>query len=336
MNLGALLLGACVLGLGACTPAPAVVPSALPVTVGGPPPPYGFWGMNGHLSPAGLDDLSKRFRLTIFQTATADPSWAVHTLLPMARASGVKVTLRTTADHSAYTTNGDFDLDAWKARLAPWAGSGVQAFIDDGTLVGHMLLDDIANFDRRDPDAADLDEMARYSKELLPGLMTYVRQKASAMPIPGDTSGGRYVYLDACVNQYKSAEGSVTSYAASEAAQARRLGLGIINGLNIANGGDGSSGQPGWGAGRHAMSASEITDYGTVLSAVPECGMFLNWEYDGEERWSDGTVGSAYFNRPDLQAALAGLGARVADHRPVPLLKPPVKPPPLAQPEMLP
>lgn len=283
------------------------------------PPLVGFWGLNGHTSPEGFDDLKRRFGLSVFQVACSDPEYAVSTLLPMARAAGVKVTLRLTPDHTAYTTLGSFDLARWKEALDIWAGSGVQAFIEDGTLVGHMLLDDIKNFERRDPDAADLDEMARCSKRLFPGLMTYVRQRASEMPAP---RRGRYVYVDAAVNQYQAFEGEVGVYAAHEAADAKALGLGVINGLNIADGGDGSSGQAGYRPGRYAMSAAEILHYGSVLAAVPGCGMFLNWEYDGEERWSDGTVGSTYFDRPELSAALLQLSRQVAAHPPVPLLKP--------------
>ncbi|MDP2307590.1 MAG: hypothetical protein Q8P18_16325 [Pseudomonadota bacterium] len=270
---------------------------------------YGFWGLNGFVNPSGLGYVHQTFGLTVFQMASDNPTWAVGTLLPMVKAAGVRITLRMTPDHGAYTTHGDFDLGAWKAHVADWEGSGVQLFIDDGTLVGHMLLDDIANFAGQNPTAAELDEMARYSNELLPGLMTYVREKATAMPVPSD---GRYRYVDAIVNQYTAADGDVEVYAAAQAARAAALDLGVINGLNIADGGDGSSGQPGWRPGRHAMSAAEITTYGAVLATVPTCGMFLNWEYDGEERWADGSVGSAWFDRPPLRTALATLADLVA------------------------
>ncbi len=284
------------------------------------PPLYGFWGLNGFVSPSGLNDLKLRLGLTTFETATSDPHWGVTGLLPMAKSAGLHVGLRLTDDHEAYTTAaGDFDLAAWKAQVAPWGGSGVQAYIDDGTLVGHMLLDDVVNFEGRDPDAADFEEMARYSKELMPGLMTFVRQKASALPIP---EGGRYVYLDANVNQYEHMEGMVEYYAANEAETARRLGLGVINGLNIADGGDGSAGRPGYRAQHHPMTAAEITAYGTVLAKVPACGMFLNWEYDDQELWSDGSIGAEYFREPELQAALLSLGKLVAKHPHVTLLKP--------------
>lgn len=286
----------------------------------GPPTPYGFWGLNGYQSVESLRDLNQRLELTIFQTASEDPRWPVGTLLPRAREAGVKVTLRFTGYHEHYVNGDDFDLAAWKAMLAPWADAGLQPFIDDGTLAGHMLLDDIVNFEGRDPDAADLDEMARYSKELLPGLMTYVRQKATGLPVP---ESGRYVHLDACVNQYEAMEGDVTTYAATEAARAEALGLGVINGLNIADGGDGSSGHDGYRPAHHAMSAAEIARYGAVLAAVPTMGMFLNWEYDGEEQWADGTIGASYFNEPELAAALAELGRSVARHPHVELLRDP-------------
>ncbi len=282
--------------------------------------PFGFWGLDGYLSASGLEDVEGRFGATVFQGFSADPDWAVGTLLPMAEAAGMTVTLRMTGGPSYYTTDGSFDIDKWKAMLDPWVGSGVQEYIDNGTLVGHMILDDINNYEVRDPTAADLDELARYSKEQLPGLMTFVRKQASELPVP---DGGTYSYLDAAVNQYKASEGDVTTYAEAERDAAVSLGLGVINGLNLANGGDGSSGQQGWGgSGTYAMSAAEIMTYGAVLVAVPECGMILNWEYDGEERWPDGTVGADYLDGSDVQAALAAVAREAAAHDKVELLRP--------------
>ena len=280
--------------------------------------PYGFWGLNGHWEAEQLATLREEKGMTVFQTASTDRAWTVETLLPAARAAGVSVTLRLTGDHPCYTHDGDFDVHAWKAMLAPWAGAGLQPFIDDGTLAGHMLLDDIHNFPGEDPTAAELDEMARYSKRLLPGLMTYVRERATRMPEP---ERGTYVHVDACVNQYRVQHGGIEAYAREESARAAELGLRVIHGLNIADGGDGSSGQPGWGEGRWAMSAEEIRRYGAVLLEDPSCGMFLNWEYDALELWSDGSLGAAYFDQPEVEAALSELGGLAAEHPSVPLLK---------------
>ncbi|HNC98138.1 MAG TPA: hypothetical protein PKW90_18545, partial [Myxococcota bacterium] len=132
------------------------------------PMPYGYWGLNGFVNPEGLALIQQRIVLTTFQSATSDPDYAVRFLLPQVKAAGLKLSLRLTDDHEAYTTaEGDFDLSAWKNQLSRWKDSGIQQYIDDDVLIGHMLLDDITNFSGRDPDAADLEEMARYSKELM-------------------------------------------------------------------------------------------------------------------------------------------------------------------------
>jgi hypothetical protein len=274
------------------------------------PIPYGFWGLNGYISEEGLQDVQERFGVSIFHTSTRHPNYATTDLLPLVRESGLRVNLRLTGDHSHYITpTGDFDLDAWMDMLDPWADSGVQEFIDDGTLASHMLLDDIGNFAGVPPDAETLEAMAEYSKALLPGLKVLVRERATELPWP---ESGRYVHVDGAINQYRALDGDVETYALAEAERAELLELDIVNGLNIADGGDGSSGQPGWTEGSFAMSAEEITRYGTVLSGIPGCTMFLNWEYDGEERWSDGSLGSDYFDQDDLQAALLGISLRLA------------------------
>lgn len=273
-------------------------------------PLYGFWGLNGFWETPSLLDMHQRTGMSLYQVACADPVIALQIMLPQARAAGIRMTLRMTGDHGRYTrSDGRFDLHAWKAQLSPWAGTGVQEFIDDGTLVGHMLLDDIHTFPGGGPDAAEIEEMARYSKSILPNLMTYVRERATAMPEP---RGGQYTVLDACVNQYKNLDGPVEPWAREQAERSRELGLGIINGLNLCDGGDGRSGQPGWRKDRWAMSAEEITAYGTVLAQVEGMGMFLNWEYDAEEPWTDGSIGADYLRQPEHEQALRELGELVA------------------------
>jgi len=282
---------------------------------------YGYWGLNGYVSPEGLADVQSRLGASIFHTSTRSPNYALRTLLPMAQAADMRVTLRLTGDHQHYTdAHGDFDVEAWKRQLEPWAAaaSELAPYIEDGTLFAHMLLDDIRTWEGTNPTGDELDEMARASKEALPGLATFVREHATRMPIP---SSGQYKQVDAIVNQYRHREGDVQEYTRKEVARARTLDVRIIHGLNIANGGDGSSGQPGWQQGRFAMSADEIRHYGAVLASPPDVSLFLNWEYDGEERWSDGSVGSDWFDKPELQAALVELGERIKAHPGPPLVK---------------
>lgn len=303
----------------ACAPGLAEAPGAAAVGV-----PYGFWGLNGALTGEGLSDVNQRFQANVVHTAHRDPQQVVEALLPMARTAGFRVTLRLTGDHPVYTApDGSFDLDLWKASLARWAPAAhaLGPYIADGTLAAHMILDDIHNFTGRDPTAADLDEMARISEVLLPGLPTFVREKATGLPLP---RGGRYRHLDACVNQYKAMEGDAGAWAHREAARARELGLQVIQGLNIANGGDGSAGRPGWGPGKFPMSGEEIRRYGPALLGPGGVSMFLNWEYDREERWHDGSVGADWIDQPAQRAALAELGALLARTPVTPLLASPV------------
>jgi len=279
-----------------------------------PPIPFGLWGLNGFHTAEGLRQVEEQFGIAVFHTSTHVPSWGVGTMLPMARSAGLRVNLRMAGDHHWYTDGeGNFDLAAWKAMLEPWRDSGVQEFIDDGTLAYHLLLDDISTFEGRSPTGDELEEMARYSKSVLPGLKVAVREEAARMPVP---VRGSYEFLDAAFNQYVSWYGDVEEYAFVNEAAAHRLGLELVNGLNIADGGNGSSGQPGWSETRWAMSAAEIVQYGYVLSAVPDCALFMAWEYDGEELWSDESVGSDYFDRPENTAALYWLGRRLAGEDP--------------------
>jgi hypothetical protein len=305
------LLGACTLLSPSASPppaAPVVIPSDL--APASSPVPFGFWGLNTFLTPAGLADVKARTGLTVVQLATSGAGYTLGTLLPLMRESGVRITLRLTGDHEFYTTrNGDFDLAAWKVALDQWNPADLAPFVADGTLAGHMLLDDIVNFEGHDPTAAELEEMARYSRARLPGLMVYVREEAQRMPKP---AGGRYQYVQFAVNQYTTRRGEVQAYTDDNMRASREMGLGVINGLNIADGGDGSSGQPGWGKGFWAMSPDEIRRYGSVLATQEGVSMFLCWEYDGAERWSDGSIGADYFRRPDVEAALRDLGRLVA------------------------
>jgi len=276
--------------------------------------PFGFWGLNGYHSAEGYADVQERLGATIFQVAQEGPNYTVNTFLPVVRDAGLQVTLRLAGDHPSYTTDGSFDIGKWKANLARWQGSGIQEFVDDGTVAWHMILDDITNWSwlhgGNDPTGDELEEMARYSQEILPGLPTFVRQRATVLPVP---SAGRYEWLDACLNQYRASDGDASAYAWNEHARALELGLGVMNGMNICDGGNGESGQTGWRPDKFAMSAGEILTYGAALLAVPDLELFLCWEYDGEELWADGvTVGSDYFDQPALQDALHELGAMAA------------------------
>lgn len=280
--------------------------------------PYGFWGLNGFIDAPGLLSVQDDFNSTVFQVASTGPNYTVNTLLPLVRDAGMSVTLRMTSQPTTYFES-DFDLDQWKTDLDRWDSIDLTDFIEDGTLVGHMLLDDIHNYSyvsgSIDPTAAELDEMARYSEEKFPGLLTYVRENATDMPVPLD---GTYADLDAIVNQYNAyVDGDITTYATVEVAKANELNVGSIQGLNIVDGGNGDSGVEGSRSGRYAMTAAEIAEYGETLLSVDNVLMFLMWEYDGEQtEWLDETYtyGNTYFDEPALQQALYNLGIVAAEY----------------------
>ncbi|MCP4805730.1 MAG: hypothetical protein GY884_10335 [Proteobacteria bacterium] len=271
---------------------------------------YGFSGLNGFQDEPGLEDVHERFHLSAFHTSTRSPNYAEQSLLPLVEEENLSVNLRLVGGPEYYTDgSGDFDLEAWKAELEPWRDADLDDFIDDGTLAHHMMLDDLSAFSGRGPTASELDEMAAFSDDVLPGLDCAVREEPADLPVP---SSGTYEHLAASAAQYRSQDGDVEEFALLQMQVAADLGIGLITGMNLADGGDGSRGQPGWDEGNWAMSAQEITFNGHVLTGVPEVRMVISWEYDGEEAWSDGTIGADYFDEGEVAEALEALGARAA------------------------
>ena len=211
--------------------------------------------------------------------------------LAEARRLGVKAMLRLTGGHPHYTNSrGDFDLAMWKARMARYArpsniAADIQPYINNGTLAVHMILDDIYNFEGKDPTRDDLDEMARFSKTILPGLPCFVRKELSGLP----QGGYGYKHLDGAINQWTLRRGDPVAWFDEQAARAAETGMRIINGLNLTTGGAGLSGtsqscsfaDPLW-PGTCTMGPDEIRRIGAAAlserrEAMP-CASF-SWRY---------------------------------------------------------
>ncbi|HEX6104723.1 MAG TPA: hypothetical protein VFZ26_04025, partial [Gemmatimonadales bacterium] len=79
--------------------------------------------------------------------------------------------------------------------------------------------------------------------------------------------------------------------------------LGLMMGMNVLDGGNGSSGIPGWSKGKYAMSASEIRKYGSALLAHSYVCGFYNWSHDSE-----------YYGRSDIRSAMSDVAARARKH----------------------
>jgi hypothetical protein len=145
---------------------------------------------------------------------------------------------------------------------------------------------------------SDVEAAAQYSKELWPSLPTFIRSPMAYLQGKSD-----WVYLDAGWEQYSVDEGPAAAFIGGEAAIARRLGLGLVAGLNVLDGGTGASGIPGYSRGKWAMSAEEVRDYGAALLAEAGVCAFFTWKYE-----------PSYFGRADVRQALAALGELAASH----------------------
>jgi hypothetical protein len=137
---------------------------------------------------------------------------------------------------------------------------------------------------------AEIEEMAKYSKEIWPTMVTYIRV------FPEYLLGGQYPHLDALWFQYLDRWAPLDGFIQKHFADVRKLGLKIIPGLNVINGGTATSGIPGRKPGKYGMSAAEIREWGGALLAQPDLCAFLLWEYDEN-----------YFARPDIKAAVQEL-----------------------------
>ena len=177
------------------------------------------------------------------------------------------------------------------------------SYIADGTIVAHFLVDE-PHFDGRwggqvIPQAT-LEEAAKHSKLRWPNLLTVVNAPANWLASAPVT----YVHLDAGWAMFRSkTSSSPGGYAAQQVKRAKSKGLGLVAGLNVLDGGDGSSGIRGTQPRTWAMSAAELREYGSALLAQSYVCAFSMW------RFSD-----SYYNRADVKSAMAELSAKARSH----------------------
>lgn len=221
--------------------------------------------------------------------------------LAAAKARGAHVVVNFAGGGQGFTdASGHFDFDGWRARVdrfAPMA-SQINSYVNDGTLLAFLIIDEpfvkMRWGNERVP-MPTLDQMAQYSKSIFPGLTTVV---GSA---PTSLQGYSWRYLDAGWAQYTAKKGTANDFASTESAAAQAEGLGLIVGLNISKGGDGSSnfGEPR----QWSMTGKEILDYGHALLARPNACAFISWDYR-----------PAVVERPDVWAALQELAEDASKH----------------------
>jgi hypothetical protein len=226
-------------------------------------------------------------------------------VLQAIKAKGGRLVLKMVMGDDKYVkTNGVFSLTKWKALVDRFRKVNLNPYIEDGTLVGHFIIDEPHRAAKWGTviSQATVEGMAQYSKQFWPNLPTLARVVPSWLA----SAPVSYRALDAGWLQYASGKGDAAQMVASETAIARNKGLGLVVGLNILDGGNGSSGVRGWRRGFWAMSASEIRNYGTaLLKQTYACG-FYNWTYQ--------YFGPTYYARADIKSALTDLSNQARSH----------------------
>ena len=221
-----------------------------------------------------------------------------------ARSKGGRVVIKLSKGRDSYVKNGDgtFSLSKWKSLVSRYRSVNLDPYIRDGTIIGHYLIDEphrAARWGGRPISQKTLEEMAQYSKQLWPGMSTLVRVVPSWLT----SASVSYRHLDAGWAQYTVGKGDAARWVAAEAAAAKRKGLGLVVGLNVINGGNGSSGIRGSRTGEWSMSATEIRKYGAAMLGESHACAFFSWQHDTE-----------YFSRSDIRSAMADVSQKAKVH----------------------
>ena len=196
------------------------------------------------------------------------------TTLAGIKSRGGKVFLNLTGYHKYYVdSDGHFSFTKWKERLNMFRSIDFSSYIKDGTIIAHFLIDepnDASNWGGRQVPQSTLEAMAKYSKQLWPGMATVVRDESTYLA----KWTGTYVYLDGAWAQWVARKGDPLDFIRRNVADAQKKGLSLVTGLNTAKGYYGSR-----------LSASLIKSAGSALLSSSYPCAFISWEYGGEEAY---------------------------------------------------
>jgi hypothetical protein len=201
-------------------------------------------------------------------------------------------------DDQLQNADNTFSYSKWKALVDLYRPLNIKPYITDGTIIGMLLVDEPENTHKWGGKVipySTIEAMAKYVKQIWPTMTVFVR----APPTWLAKSSITYTYLDAGWIQYGAYKGNVSTWVAAEVAAAKAKRLGLMAGLNVLDGGNGSSGIRGWLSYRWTMSAAEIKNYGTVILNQPYICGFLTWTYLYQ--------GQDYFNRTTVKTSMTTL-----------------------------
>ena len=243
-------------------PPPSEDPPPPPSEDPPPPPAPGALPFGLAMAPATVSDWSS----SVYK---ATPS-GLPTRLSQAGSNQVRLIVMLASMARVKNADETFNLTKWKSEVDRYRTMSLGTAIGNRTFYLHYLVDQ--------PNCAScwggqaipwstVDEMARYSKSIWPGLATVARVA------PSDLAGAtfQWSYLDAGWAQYNTKMGDIQTYLDNEVAQARSEGLGLVAGLNV-NDASGVNTAP--------MTASQIKAFGTVLASHPYVCALSGWKYD--------------------------------------------------------
>jgi hypothetical protein len=230
-----------------------------------PPPPSGASALPFGLAEAPLAEYSTRWTGAMH---VADPSDLV-ARLDRAQTTKMKLVVKL-ASTGLKNADGTFSLTKWKAQVDRYRTLSLGQYITSHTFYLHDLVDKPnceSCWGGQAIPWATLEAMAQYSKSIWPAVPTMARVAPSILA----AATFRWSYLDAGWAEYNTGLGDLKTYLAGEAAQAKLEGLGLVTGLNLA---DGSGYQTA------PMTASQIKTFGTILAGDPSVCAIVGRSYD--------------------------------------------------------
>src|SRR5215210_1763202 len=192
--------------------------------------------------------------------------------------------------------DGHFDFNKWKARVDRYRAVDFTSYIEDGTLIGHYILDepnDPANWNGQTVDGPAVEAIAAYSKHLWPTLPAIVRVSPEYLAQWGKI----YRNLDAAWAQYTTRFHEPGPYLKRQVSAAQSVGLALVTGMNTRLGNKLDNGE------KVSFSAELVRSAGSALLADYYPCAFINWEYVPD-----------YMARADIQAAMKDLSSLAAQH----------------------
>ncbi|MFL5401899.1 MAG: hypothetical protein ACJ8BF_03695 [Gemmatimonadales bacterium] len=146
--------------------------------------------------------------------------------LEAARRTNTRVLLNFTGHESRISDVHGFSMTKWKNRVDRFRGIDFSSYIADGTIIGHIVMDepqDRNNWNGTTVSPAEVEEMARYSKQIWPSLPTIVRA------FPAYLQGYHYQYLDAAWAQYLEKFGDLNAFLSTNVRDAKASGLALVS-----------------------------------------------------------------------------------------------------------